>query len=90
VKYFRLFRPYFYGTHFRVVTDHVALQWLITTKDLSGKLARWSLKLLKLQEYTFDIEYGKGKLNQVDALTRLPRYTICLDRVLKLIAFQLL
>ena len=64
----KLFRPYLYGTPFRVQTDHNALKWLMTTKDLTGKLARWSLKL---QEYDFIIDYRKGALHaNVDALSR--------------------
>lgn len=62
------FRPYIEGLPFRIVTDHSSLKWLMDQKDLSGRLARWSLKL---QRYDFRIEHRKGSLNTVpDALSR--------------------
>lgn len=62
------FRPFIEGYEFVVITDHSSLQWLMSTKDLSGRLARWSLKL---QRYTFSIEHRKGSQNIVpDALSR--------------------
>lgn len=39
------FRPYVEGQDFTIVTDHASLQWLMRQTDLSGRLARWSLKL---------------------------------------------
>ena len=67
VKYFR---QYLYGRTFTLQTDHSALKWLMETKDLSGRLARWSLKL---QEYDFVIQDRPGNSNgNADALSRLP------------------
>ncbi|XP_044316589.1 uncharacterized protein K02A2.6-like [Drosophila rhopaloa] len=52
------------------ITDHSSLQWLMTLKDLNGRLARWSLAL---QAYDFQIEHRKGKDNVVaDMLSRIP------------------
>ena len=69
----KLFRPYLLGTHFIIQTDHAALKWLMTTKDFTGKLARWSLKL---QEYDFEIQWRKGKsAGNVDGLSRLAQFT---------------
>lgn len=63
----KLFQPYLYGRRFELHTDHMALKWLLTCKDLMGKLARWSLKL---QTYNFDVYHKKGRLNRnVDALS---------------------
>ncbi|KZS03362.1 Uncharacterized protein APZ42_033935 [Daphnia magna] len=39
------FRPYIWGTKIVVKTDHHALCWLMTKKELSGRLERWSLLL---------------------------------------------
>ena len=63
-----LFRPYIWGRHFTVRSDHRNLQWLQEAKR--GRLARWALRL---QEYDFTIAYRPGKQQQhVDALSRNP------------------
>ncbi len=63
-------RHYLQGHKFLIRTDHLALKYLMTTKDLQGRLARWALKIM---EYDFDIDYIKGKDNKVaDALSRVP------------------
>lgn len=65
-----LFRPYLYGRRFELVTDHAALSWLMKSKDLTGRLHRWALKL---QEMDFSITYRPGSTNVVaDALSRAP------------------
>lgn len=47
---------------------HVSLKWLMSQKDLAGRLARWSLKL---QGFNFAIEHRKGSENIVpDTLSR--------------------
>lgn len=63
------FRPYVEGLPFTVITDHASLKWLMSQKDLSGRLARWSLKL---QGMNFNIEHQRGSQNVVpDALSRV-------------------
>lgn len=63
------FRPYIEGLPFRIITDHSSLKWLMSQKELSGRLARWSLNL---QRYDFLIEHRKGSLNIVpDCLSRM-------------------
>lgn len=62
------FRPYLEMQPFTVITDHSSLKWLMCQKDLSGRLARWSLSL---QGYDFEIEHRKGLENVIpDALSR--------------------
>lgn len=62
------FRPFIELHDFKIVTDHASLKWLMGQKDLSGRLARWSLKL---QCFKFEIEHRKGTENVVpDALSR--------------------
>jgi len=63
------YRAYVDGMPFKVITDHGSLKWLMSQKDLSGRLARWSLKL---QAFDFTIEHRKESLNVVpDALSRV-------------------
>jgi hypothetical protein len=68
IKVVNYFRPYLLGNCFCLRTDHQAIKYLFTTKNLSSRLLRWSLQL---QEYAFDIEYIKGKNNFSDVLSRL-------------------
>jgi len=57
---------------FTIVTDHASLQWLMTLKDLNGRLARWSLAL---QAFDFNIEHRKGKDNIVADMLSRPNET---------------
>lgn len=66
----KTFRPYLYGRRFKIVTDHRPLKWLFNCKDPGSKLVRWRLKL---EEFDYEIEYKKGKINSnADALSRYP------------------
>lgn len=65
----RQFRIYLSISKFKVVTDHAALKWLLTLKDVSGRLARWSIYL---QSYDYEVLHRAGKIHtNADALTRL-------------------
>ncbi|KZR99889.1 Uncharacterized protein APZ42_004062 [Daphnia magna] len=64
------FRSYIWGMEILVVTDHDALCWLLTKKDLAGRLARWSLQL---QQFLLRIAHRNGRLHSdADALSRYP------------------
>ncbi|CAI7861436.1 unnamed protein product [Closterium sp. NIES-53] len=64
------FRVYLQGREFTLVTDHQPLTWLMTTPGLTGRNARWAMKL---QEYDFKIKHRPGKtLQHVDGLSRNP------------------
>lgn len=66
----KYFNHYLWGLKFQVVTDHRALCWLKSRKDMTGRLARWSLAL---QSYDFDIVHCSGKSNVIaDFLSRNP------------------
>lgn len=65
----KYFRPYLFGRKFKVITDHMPLQWLMNLKEPNSRLTRWRLKL---SGYDFTIVYKKGKINtNVDALSRI-------------------
>ena len=64
-------RYYLAGRKFEVVTDHVALKWLMKMKDPIGLYARW---ITILQEYDMTITYRPGRQHKnVDAISRIPR-----------------
>ena len=61
---------YVWGLPVTAYSDHHALIWLKTKKDLAGRLARWSLILM---EYDLTIRYRSGKLQvNADTLSRYP------------------
>ena len=64
----KAYHHYLANDHFDVYTDHIALKWLQSIKQTTGRLARWSLML---QGYNFTIHHRPGKKNTVaDALSR--------------------
>ncbi len=57
-----------YSTQIRVRTDHAAVVELLNTKSLTGKLARWSLRV---QDFNPSFAHVPGAVNNVtDALSR--------------------
>ena len=65
----QVFRPFLVATHFEILTDHYALQWLRSMKSTSVILHRWAAAL---EDYWFTILHRPGKLQgHVDALSRL-------------------
>ncbi|CAM5079113.1 unnamed protein product [Natator depressus] len=60
-------RPYVWGRHFHLQTDHAALQWLHTATGNNKKLIWWSLAL---QDFDLDIQPISGASYKVaDALS---------------------
>ncbi|KAK3086157.1 hypothetical protein FSP39_014434 [Pinctada imbricata] len=69
VHFIKVYRPYLYGKHFILRTDHSALKWMMTFREPEGQLARW---LDSLSEYDFEILHRAGKIHRnADALSRI-------------------
>ena len=57
------------GKHFKIVTDHHSLKYLMTQPNLSKRQARW---VKQLSEFDFEVVHRPGKSNVVaDALSHL-------------------
>lgn len=68
------FKPYLFGYHFFIQTDHKPLVYLFSLKNPSSKLNRIRLDLM---DFDFTIEYIKGENNPVaDALSRISINTL--------------
>ncbi|GJP31868.1 hypothetical protein CLOM_g15492, partial [Closterium sp. NIES-68] len=64
------FRVYLKGRPFTLVTDHQTLLWLMQNQALTGKNARWEMKLHK---YKFEVKHHLGKTMQyIDGLSWNP------------------
>jgi hypothetical protein len=57
------------GVHFKWITDHKGLIYLLNQKSVSGRQARW---LEKISSFIFEVEYAAGSENVLaDALSRI-------------------
>ncbi|KAL0183494.1 hypothetical protein M9458_019190, partial [Cirrhinus mrigala] len=65
------FHLYLYGSHFTVITDHKPLELIFNNPRASppARLERWRLRL---QQYTFTVQYNAGKGNPADYMSRHP------------------
>jgi hypothetical protein len=69
VEAIKHFRPYLYGTHFTVVTDHKPLEHMDSFKAHNGRVGRWKMTL---SDYNFTVVARPGPQNaNADALSRL-------------------
>ncbi|GJP35686.1 hypothetical protein CLOM_g20223, partial [Closterium sp. NIES-68] len=59
-------RVYLQRGHFTLITDHQPLQWLMKNQLLTGRNARWAMRL---QEHDFEIQHWPGKTLQQPAPT---------------------
>ena len=72
---FKYFNEYLWGQKFKVITDHLPLLGIFSSKkpispQASGRIQRWSLMM---QAYNFQLFHRSGKLMYAaDALSRLP------------------
>ena len=69
IRALEAWRPELEGTptRIRIVSDHKALEYFMTTKALTGRQARWAETLSR---YNFMIMYKPGSQNRADPLTR--------------------
>ncbi|PAA81732.1 hypothetical protein BOX15_Mlig033284g14 [Macrostomum lignano] len=68
VHFVKKYRYYLLGRKFTVRSDHKALQWLASLKDVEGQCARW---LESLQNFDFEIIHRPGKEHgNADSLSR--------------------
>ena len=68
VEGIKAYHPYIANSHFTIVTDHMALKYLMNVKADTGRIARWALAL---QGYDYTVIHRKGVANtNADALSR--------------------
>jgi RNase H-like domain found in reverse transcriptase len=65
----RKWRHYLHwGPRFNIVTDHMALRWLMSLREPRGRLARW---MVEVQEFDYEISHVLGSSLMVpDCLSR--------------------
>ena len=74
VKAVKHFKPYLYGTKFKLRTDHASLRWLCRRHKPTAQVARW---LEILSPFSYQLKHRAGKLHgNADGLSQR---TPCLD-----------
>ena len=70
---FQQFDSFLRGNKVHVVTDHIALKWLLSHKQPKGRIARW---IAYLQQFDYDVEHKAGKCHtNADTLSRIHHET---------------
>lgn len=70
IEAMKKFRNYLIGNKFKIYTDCAAFTKTLDKKDVTPKIARWTLFL---QEFEFEVVHRPGKqMQHVDALSRYP------------------
>ena len=78
VDFVKRFRPYLYGRHVLIRTDHASLKYLKTQNNPDDQFARW---VERLEETLYTIEIRKGtKHCNADGLSRYPSEPPCKRR----------
>ena len=63
----KAYHPYIANSKFTIVTDHIALKYMMNVKADTGRIARWALAL---QGYDFIVVHRRGLVNSnADALS---------------------
>jgi len=73
VHFAKVFRPYLYGRHVTIRTDHASLKYIKTMKDPNDQFMRW---IERLEETEYEIVIRQGiRHNNADGLSRMPETT---------------
>ncbi|WP_207880403.1 ribonuclease H family protein, partial [Pseudomonas sp. 32_A] len=63
------FKPYLIGMQFTLITDHIALTWLLTKTELPGRLSNWASFITEFDGMTIKHRPGTA-MKDVDHLSR--------------------
>jgi transposase InsO family protein len=67
----RKFRYMLHGERFEIVTDHLALKWILSLSEPKGRLARWALEISAYGEFQMVYASGSSRMMVIpDALSR--------------------
>ena len=66
-------KHFLWNVPIKIVTDNKALTYLHTMKHTNGRLYRWAIEL---ENFEYEIVYGKGINNPADYLSRLNHKTV--------------